>query len=142
MGVRVGNGAQVGAHAAAYDGSARDLLQGSRRAVVAPQALRLVLAVPRGLDQSAGDVHPRRRVLLVQAWHRHVQRRSTVHAAVDVRSDHDRPGDIQSLLDANRADAGRPGSAEHLLRLPGARLSRLHRAGPRTMAKAISVYQY
>ena len=64
------------------------LPQGPGRSALPPQAVRLVLAVRRRLDQPARDVHPRRRVLPLQARHRPHCPRAAAVAAPGVRRHH------------------------------------------------------
>ena len=63
VGVRLRDGAQVGAHGAAHRRGPGHVPEGPRGPPQPPQALGLVLAVLGGVDQPAGDVRLRRRLL-------------------------------------------------------------------------------
>ena len=78
LGVRVRDGAEVGAHGSAHCRGSRPLPQGSRRAREPPQARRLDRALEGGLDQPARDVRLRRRLLRPEAGPRAPRARAPV----------------------------------------------------------------
>src|SRR5439155_569267 len=140
LGIRFGDGSEIGPHGAAHSRSAGSLLKGRAGPFESSQALRLVFTVASGLDQPQSHVRSWRRFFSFSSGTAIAICRSLVDRAGQSRSCHSRPNYVLAALDAFGAGPLRLGPAWNLRRRHRPVVLRLFRRNDTALAKDVLLY--